>query len=141
VSVNALFLYSLTHITAFQIVLPSLCFHLIVHPKQLVSEICQCVGAVPADPYQFSHVASTGKWGSSVHAETFNLITAMMKYDTDQYRLESMTKQDLLFANEYFDPDLFQLFQYKPLDIPTSADDTTKQGSYLQQMNMQQLMR
>lgn len=89
----------------------------IFRPKDVVNEICTCAGAV-AKQETFSYVVDAGKWGSSVHAGSSNMVTAMIKYGSDKNRLRSLTDGDLQFAAENLDSDLLRLFQYQ---IPSTA--------------------
>jgi hypothetical protein len=85
---------------------------LIFRPKELVSMICDCAGAVAANDH-FTYVVDAGKWGSSVHAGSSNMISAMVKYGTGKNRFKSMTDSDRKYASQYLDGELMRLFQYE----------------------------
>jgi hypothetical protein len=52
------------------------------------------------------------KWGSSTHAGSSNMISAMIKYGTDHNRFKALTPEDMTFARKHIDPELMRLFQY-----------------------------
>lgn len=89
---------------------------LIFHPQELLSTVCACAGAVPKPDEDgitaFRYVVGEGKWGSSVHKGSSNLISAMIRYGTDSGRLHSLTMDDLNYAHEHLDPELLRIFQY-----------------------------
>lgn len=85
---------------------------LIFRPKELVNEVCTCVGAVAKND-QFSYVVDAGKWGSSVHQGSSNRITAMIKYG--QKNRPPMSASDRQYAREKLakHQELMDLFQYQ----------------------------
>lgn len=86
----------------------------IFRPKDVVNEICTCAGATRSPRQEsFSYVVDAGKWGSSVHAGSSNMITAMIKYGSDKIRLRSLTADDQQFAARHLDGKLLRLFQYQ----------------------------
>ena len=93
----------------------------IFRPKEVVNEICTCAGAV-AKQETFSYVVDAGKWGSSVHAGSSNMVTAMIKYGGGKNRLRSLTNRDMEFAAKHLDANLLRLFQYQ---IPSISSVTT----------------
>ena len=84
---------------------------IIFRQKELMRQICTCAGAVPTED-AFSYVVGAGKWGTS-HKGSSNLISAIVKYGSDQHRFDGMTKLDLKYASQYLDPDLMRFFQYR----------------------------
>jgi hypothetical protein len=92
---------------------------LIFHPKQLLSIVCECAGAVPKEE-AFSYVVGEGKWGKA-HERSSNLISAMVRYGSDKNRLASLTTEDLTYAKEHFDPELMSMFQYLQPDVAIGA--------------------
>jgi hypothetical protein len=92
----------------------------IFRPKEVVNEVCKCASA-KAKQATFSYVVDAGKWGSSVHAGSSNMVTAMIKYGSDKNRLRSLTAKDQQFAAQHLDSNLMRLFQYQIPTISTLA--------------------
>jgi len=98
---------------------------LIFHPKQLLSVICECAGAVPKEE-AFSYVVGEGKWGSKVHQGSSNMISAMVRYGSDKKRLTSFTAEDLAFAYQHLDPEVMTIFQYPRVPGPVAITDQSR---------------
>ena len=94
------------------------------HPRELVDVICQCAGGVARnDAGAFTYVVDSAKSFGPGHgpqkAEKTNMITGMIKYGTGANRRNKLSKEDLDYAAQHFDPELMSLFEYTlPPPIP-----------------------
>ena len=88
---------------------------LLFNVKEMVDQVCECVGGVRRSE-QFAYIVDSGKYGDG-HPEHgvqhTNLISAMVKYGTDKKRFTGMTDEDLTFAYETLDAELMAAFQYE----------------------------
>ena len=83
------------------------------HAKELIETVCQCAGAVPRhDDAIFRYVVDSAKWGAA-HKSSTNMISAMVKYGSDEQRFTGMSEADFLVAKEVFTPELMELFGYE----------------------------
>jgi hypothetical protein len=95
------------------------------HAREMVDAICQCAGAVPRDKAGgFSYVVDSAKsfgpgHGSNQLPKT-NMVSAMIKYGSDEHRLDGLTKEDMEFAATHLSPELMKLFDYNIPDVPAS---------------------
>ena len=88
---------------------------MLFNAKEMVNTICECAGGVAREPGKFAYVVDSGKFGKG-HASSepkTNMISAMIKYGTDEKRFLGMTTDDLIYANEHLDANLMSIFQYE----------------------------
>jgi hypothetical protein len=90
---------------------------LMYHPKQVTSQLCDCVGGILKR--KFVYMVDSAKWGPG-HGATekrTSLVAAMIKYGNAKQRLRGYTMEDLQLAHEGLDEQMMELFQYnRPLD-------------------------
>lgn len=95
------------------------------HAREMVDAICQCAGAVPRDKSGgFSYVVDSAKsfgpgHGGNQQPKT-NMVSAMIKYGSDEHRFDGLTKEDMEFAATHLSPELMKLFDYNIPDVPES---------------------
>jgi hypothetical protein len=83
------------------------------HGKELIETICQCAGAVPRNSDGlFRYVVDSAKWGAAHKSQT-NMISAMVKYGSDEKRFTGMNEGDWLVAKDVFTPEVMDLFGYE----------------------------
>ena len=86
------------------------------HAKELVETVCQCAGAVSReDDALFRYVVDSAKWGAA-HKSHTNMVSAMVKYGSEENRFKGMREVDWLVAKEGFTPEIMDLFGYKMPD-------------------------
>lgn len=83
------------------------------HARELVEAVCQCAGAeAREDDGLFRYVVDSAKWGAA-HQSKSNMISAMVKYGTDEHRFDGMKNLDWEVAEEVFQPELMNLLGYE----------------------------
>lgn len=86
---------------------------LIFHGKQVTETLCKCGGGSPRQP-QFQHISQSAKLGTAQHgSDKTSLVEAMIRYGTDEHRLNGMTSKDLEVTRDILDERLMKLFDYK----------------------------
>jgi hypothetical protein len=92
------------------------------HAREMVDVICQCAGAVPrSETGAFTYVVDSAKSfgpGHGAKKKRTNLISAMIKYGSDEHRLDGMTKEDLEYASKHLSQDMMSLFDYNIPVVP-----------------------
>ena len=84
---------------------------MIFHPREVVSIVCDCAGALPKTD-TFTYVVDAGKWGGP-HKGSSNLVSAMIKYGSAPHRLKGLTEDEIEYARKILSPELMEVFQYK----------------------------
>lgn len=79
------------------------------HPKQVMREVCHCAGGELIQP--FHYLLDEAKWNHK-HQQN-NMITAIIRYGTDQGRYHNMTADDIAFTQHTLNPSLLKAFRYK----------------------------
>jgi hypothetical protein len=89
---------------------------LMYHPKEVTSQLCECVGGIMGS--EFVYMVDSAKWGPG-HGATegrTSLVAAMIKYGNVKKRLRGYTKEDLQLAHVGLDEKMMEMFQYnRPL--------------------------
>lgn len=90
-------------------------FSLLFHGKEITQAVCACGGGVEREdrPPGFRHVRESAKLGTAAHGKfKTNLVGALIKYGTDEHRIDQMTPADLQAAKEILDPQVMNAFGY-----------------------------
>ena len=83
------------------------------HAKEMIETVCECAGGVARnEDATFRFVVDSAKWGAAHKSET-NMISAMIKYGSDDNRFTGMTEADYMVTQEVFTPALMELFGYE----------------------------
>jgi hypothetical protein len=85
---------------------------LVVHPQQVITQVCECVGGHVLKP--FRHAVDSAKPGDeNVHGTVkTNRLDAMIKLIREN-RTGGMTMDDYAFARQHLSTRLLQAFQYQ----------------------------
>ena len=85
---------------------------LIFYGKNVTETLCQCGGGVPRQR-RFKHIASSAKLGTAQHGnDKTSLLSAIIRYGTEDGRLKGMTPMDLQMTRKLLDPNLMHIFNY-----------------------------
>lgn len=94
------------------------------HARDMIDTICQCAGAVPRDKDKaFGYVVDSAKSFGPGHGGKLpktTMVSAMVKYGSDEHRLDGLTKEDMEYASTHLNPELMKLFQYNIPEVPKS---------------------
>lgn len=86
---------------------------LIFYGKNVTEALCKCGGGSPRQKH-FHHISESAKLGTAQHgSDKTSLVEAMIRYGTDEHRLDGMTETDLRVTREILDPNLMDIFNYK----------------------------
>jgi len=85
---------------------------IIFHPRQVIEEVCECVGGELSAPFSF--IAENPKHGSQGHGDQKKngLMASIMKLGNFSRRVKGLTAEDLSYSNIALDSDLMQQFHY-----------------------------
>jgi hypothetical protein len=85
---------------------------LIFYGKQVTETLSQCGGGSPRQE-RFQHISQSAKLGTAQHGtDKTSLVEAMIRYGTDEHRLDGMTEKDLQETRRILDSNLMELFNY-----------------------------
>ena len=84
---------------------------MLLMPQILLKHIAECVGVEPTDHFKYQTGSAKG------HGSHANFLKAILKTADAERRVEGLTKDDILFAQEHLDAELMKAFRYH---VPTS---------------------
>lgn len=86
---------------------------LLFHQKDVVRQVCDCVGGTVASS-NYIHLEDSAAKPTvlRMHSGSSDLVSAIMRYGKDADRLKGMTSEDVSFAKSLLDDKLMTLFGY-----------------------------
>jgi hypothetical protein len=89
---------------------------LLFYGEEVTETLCECGGGVPREDRKFPHfvyVSESAKLGTAAHGNhKTGLLDALIKYGSDDHRLDQMTPEDLALAAKILDPKMMEYFGY-----------------------------
>jgi hypothetical protein len=85
---------------------------LIFHPKEVITQICECAGGSLRKD-KFLYILDSAKFGSGHGAAKTTLASAMIRYGRNKrVRTKGLTEADISLAKHALDPELMEVFHY-----------------------------
>ena len=85
----------------------------LIHPQEVVTQVCECAGGIISNPKKFRIVEGTAKYDSGPHTGTNSLIPSLQRYGNAQVRANEIPLQaDRDYAKEHLDKKLMERFKY-----------------------------
>lgn len=113
---------------------------LLFYGSEVARTMCECGGGVPVPDNgrsgEFVHISESAKTGMQAHGplkERTNLVGALIKYGSFEHRADKMTREDLIAARKYLDPEIMEVFGYDHPPLPVEGiemNEPTESGRY-----------
>ena len=85
---------------------------LLFHLEEIVTEICHCVGGTVINSKKGIHLQSGAVKKGKAHTGSNGLLSAISRYGSKKHRLDTMTEDDIQYANTNAGSELMKLFNY-----------------------------
>jgi hypothetical protein len=85
---------------------------LLFHLEEIVTEICHCVGGTVINSKKGIHLQSGAAKKGEFHSGSNGLLSAISRYGSKKHRLDTMTEDDIQYANKNVGSELMKTFHY-----------------------------
>ena len=85
---------------------------LLFHLEEVVTEICHCAGGTVINSEKGIHLQNDAVKKGKAHTGSNGLLSAISRYGSKEHRLDTMTKNDIQYANTNAESELMKLFHY-----------------------------